>query len=108
MTSELTHIPEDADELMPPSATPLAPDRLLCELVKALVDKPASVRVEVTQAEGGAAMFIIHAAAEDRGKVIGKQGVTITSLRTLFARIAAVASSRVFIELADSKAQGTQ
>lgn len=85
------------------STSVLAPDALLCELVKALVDLPDAVRVEHASVDGGAMMFVVHTAQEDRGKVIGKQGVTITSLRTLFGRISAVAGTRVFIELADSK-----
>jgi hypothetical protein len=105
VNSDLTTLPADFE--VNPLSGPLAPEILLRELVKALVDEPSAVRVEIAQADGGAAMYMVHTAAQDRGKVIGKQGVTITSLRTLFGRIAAVAGSRVFIELADSK-QGQQ
>jgi len=105
VNSDLTTLPSDFE--VTPMSVPLAPEVLLRELVKALVDEPGAVRIEVAQADGGASMFMVHTAAQDRGKVIGKQGVTITSLRTLFGRIAAVAGSRVFIELADSK-QGQQ
>jgi predicted RNA-binding protein YlqC (UPF0109 family) len=91
----------------PPEFLPRPTETLLCDLVKALVDEPDTVRVEVVKSEGGDAMFVVHVAVHDRGKVIGKQGVTITSLRTLFSRMVTVAGARVFIELADSK-QGAQ
>lgn len=88
-------------------AVPLAPPDLLKEVVKALVDKPGSVRVVQTAAEGSDQMLYIHVAPDDRGKVIGKQGATITALRTLFARVAASLGigSRLYIEVADSKTQ---
>lgn len=90
------------------SADPtLPPERLLHEMVKALVDAPGTVRIEQTIAEGNARMLLIHVAPEDRGKVIGKQGATITALRTLFGRVAASLGSgdRLVIEVADSKAR---
>lgn len=88
---------------------PLAPPALLKEVVKALVDRPGDVRVSQTIAEGSTQdqLLYIHVAPDDRGKVIGKQGATIMALRTLFGRVAASLGlgSRLYIEVADSKAQ---
>lgn len=96
------------EELAPGEGT-LAPVQLLKEMVKALVDSPALVRVVSSATEGSTTdcLLLIHVAPDDRGKVIGKQGATITALRTLFGRIAAStgAGSRLFIEVADSKGQ---
>ena len=89
--------------------TALPPAELLREMVKALVDQPSAVRIVQSAAEGSASdsLLLIHVAPDDRGKVIGKQGATITALRTLFGRIAASLGigSRLFIEVADSKGQ---
>lgn len=83
---------------------PLAPETLLHEMVKALVDAPGNVRVErLAAANTSDTMLYIHVAPDDRGKVIGKQGATITALRTLFQRVAASQGARLNIEVADSK-----
>lgn len=91
---------------MPPVADVLPPESLLRELVKALVDAPGDVRIERVGTENASdSLMFIHVAPDDRGKVIGKQGATITALRTLFQRV--VASQRtgghLSIEVADSK-----
>lgn len=87
-------------------AAALPPETLLHELVKALVDAPADVRIERLAAENNYdALLFIHVAPDDRGKVIGKQGATITALRTLFQRVVASQGSggRIEIEVANSK-----
>lgn len=105
MTQELSPSGEAA---LPPEVA-LPPAELLREMVKALVDQPGAVRIVQSAAEGSASdsLLLIHVAPDDRGKVIGKQGATITALRTLFGRIAASLGigSRLFIEVADSKGQ---
>ncbi len=55
---------------------------LIEHMAKSLVDKPEDVSVEVTEDEGGTA-FKLHVGAEDLGRVIGKQGRTARSLRTI-------------------------
>lgn len=95
---------------MAPSISPAAlpPETLLQELVKALVDAPGDVRIERSSTETtNDSLLLIHVAPNDRGKVIGKQGATITALRTLFGRVAASLGSggRLSIEVADSKAR---
>ena len=75
-------------------------------IAKALVDNPDQVQVRAVDGEQVTVLELrVHAA--DLGKVIGKQGATITALRTLFGRIAASLGigSRLFIEVADSKGQ---
>ena len=55
---------------------------LVAEIARALVDKPESVVVEsVAQAE--ATVLRLRVAQSDVGKVIGKQGRTARSLRTI-------------------------
>ncbi len=51
-------------------------------VVKALVDIPDSVRVSAVRGEQ-TTVIELHVAKEDLGKVIGKQGRTAQSLRTI-------------------------
>ena len=51
-------------------------------VVKSLVDMPDQVRVNAIRGEQ-TTVIELHVAKEDLGKVIGKQGRTATSLRTL-------------------------
>jgi predicted RNA-binding protein YlqC (UPF0109 family) len=61
-------------------------ENLLVELieyvVKALVDAPEKVKVSAVHGEQ-TTVIELHVAKEDLGKVIGKQGRTAQSLRTL-------------------------
>ena len=60
---------------------------LLISLVQEIVDNPADVDVQETDGEFGK-VYEIALHKEDVGKVIGKKGRTISSLRTLFKGIA--------------------
>ena len=57
---------------------------LVTEIARALVDTPESVSVEAIR-EGDATVLRLRVAASDIGKVIGKQGRTARSLRTILA-----------------------
>ena len=62
--------------------TPTANVRALVEeVVKMIVDHPEEVAVEETAGERGGAALNLRVAQTDVGKVIGKQGRTIRSLR---------------------------
>jgi predicted RNA-binding protein YlqC (UPF0109 family) len=57
---------------------------LILEIARALVDSPENVSVEVIgEAEG--TILRLHVAQSDVGKVIGKQGRTARSLRTILS-----------------------
>ena len=63
-----------------------APDMqaLMTEIAQALVDTPEAVRVEaIKQTESR--ILRLHVAPSDIGKVIGKQGRTARSLRTILS-----------------------
>ena len=51
-------------------------------LVKRLTDKPSSVTVDLKEGESSLT-FEARAAKEDRGKIIGKKGKTISALRVI-------------------------
>lgn len=55
---------------------------LVSEIARALVDETDAVRVEVLS-DNDATVLRLHVAPSDIGKVIGKQGRTARSLRTI-------------------------
>jgi uncharacterized protein len=57
---------------------------LVAELARALVDKPEEVSVETIQ-DGDGTLLRLHVAQSDVGKVIGKQGRTARSIRTVLS-----------------------
>ena len=57
---------------------------LVTEIAHALVDDPASVLVEAI-ADGEATVIRLRVAQSDVGKVIGKQGRTARSMRTILS-----------------------
>jgi predicted RNA-binding protein YlqC (UPF0109 family) len=71
----------------------------LLELVaKALVDKPEEV--EVTEIEGEQTTVLeLKVAREDLGKVIGKQGRTARSIRTILASAGMKLRKRIVFEI---------
>jgi predicted RNA-binding protein YlqC (UPF0109 family) len=68
-----------------PAANDQATDRmqqLILEIVQALVDQPEGVSVELIE-DSDATILQVRVAPQDIGKVIGKQGRTARSLRTI-------------------------
>ena len=55
---------------------------LVLDIARALVDEPESVTVE-TIADGDATVIRLRVSQKDVGKIIGKQGRTARSLRTI-------------------------
>ena len=67
-------------------------------LIKNLVDQPEAVEVQVIDGQQG--MIIeVKVSPEDIAKVVGKQGRTIKSLRTLVMIVGARFGRRVRLEL---------
>jgi predicted RNA-binding protein YlqC (UPF0109 family) len=59
---------------------------LIEEIAKALVDEPSQVSVQVVDdTEGEGTLLELRVAPNDVGKVIGKQGRTARSMRTLLS-----------------------
>ena len=73
---------------------------LLAYLARELVDDPAAVRVE-TEERDGALVLVLHVAADDIGKVIGRQGRIARALRTLVRASGARDDRRIVLEIAD-------
>lgn len=75
---------------------------LLADLICKLVDHPNAVSVQERRNRDESHM-LIRVAPRDRGKIIGKGGTTVQSLRVLFGRIAAADGRKIFIQLADDR-----
>jgi predicted RNA-binding protein YlqC (UPF0109 family) len=73
---------------------------LLAYLARELVDDPDAVRVDAEERDG-ALVLVLHVAADDVGKVIGRQGRIARALRTLVRAGAARDGRRVMVEIAD-------
>jgi len=69
-------------------------------LARELVDRPDAVRVEPVE-EPDALVLRLHVAADDRGKVIGRQGRIARALRTLLRATAGRGDRRVVLEIVE-------
>ncbi len=67
-------------------------------LIKNLVDQPDSVDVQVFDGQQGTVVEI-RVSSDDVAKVVGKQGRTIKSLRTIAMTVGARFGRRVRVEL---------
>jgi predicted RNA-binding protein YlqC (UPF0109 family) len=74
---------------------------LLIEITRALVDDTEAVRIElITSPE--AVVLRLHVAASDIGKVIGKQGRTARSLRTILGAASMKLQRRFSLDIVDA------
>ncbi len=73
---------------------------LIERIARALVDKPEEVMVSAI--EGNQATVLeLKVAKEDLGKIIGKQGRTARSLRTIIGAASAKERRRVVLEIVE-------
>ncbi len=73
---------------------------LLERLARGLVDDTASVSVQEVENEDGIELEL-RVAPDDLGKVIGRQGRTARSLRTILAAAGAKRGRRVVVEIVE-------
>ena len=81
-----------------PQASPLV--SVVEVIVKALVDHPDAVRVTQT-ARRGMTIVELSTAPGDMGKIIGRQGRTVTALRTLVSVTAERLGTRAQLDIRD-------
>lgn len=67
-------------------------------VIKALVDSPDQVKVDRTVDEMGV-LLTLEVAASDMGKIIGRQGNTAKSIRTLLRVVGMKNNSRVNLKI---------
>jgi uncharacterized protein len=68
------------------------------EIARALVDAPDTVEVRETKGEHSSA-YELKVASEDIGKVIGKQGRTARSIRTLLSAVGVKVNRRFSLDI---------
>lgn len=71
-------------------------------LAKSLVNDPAAVEVIETVGEDGSVLQL-KVAKEDLGRIIGKQGRTAKSIRTLLNAAAIISNRKVALEIFEEK-----
>jgi predicted RNA-binding protein YlqC (UPF0109 family) len=69
-------------------------------LAKSLVTNPDAVEVKETQTDD-ASVFELKVAKEDLGRIIGKQGRTAKSIRTLLNAAASRGNRKVVLEIVE-------
>jgi predicted RNA-binding protein YlqC (UPF0109 family) len=80
---------------------PLEISDLLTEVIRALVDHPQHVKVAEHGEGTNSSLLLITTEPSDVGKVLGKKGSTMHTIRDLFTKIAAVEGRRAVIEIVD-------
>jgi predicted RNA-binding protein YlqC (UPF0109 family) len=78
---------------------------LMTEITRALVDDAAAVRVEVLT-DQEATVLRLHVAPGDIGKVIGKQGRTARSLRTILGAASMKLQHRFGLDIVEGGDRG--
>lgn len=74
---------------------------LVLYIVKALVDDPGQADVTETAAGASSLAVEIRVAADDRGKIIGRDGRIIKAIRALAAASAEKSGTRVSVEIVE-------
>jgi len=67
-------------------------------LLTNIVDQPKAITIEAQEGERGK-IYLVDVAEEDRGKIIGKEGRVIQSLRSLVNIKAQKEGQQAFLEL---------
>lgn len=73
-------------------------------IIASIVDKPDDVLID-EQDDNGSISFTITVAPDDMGKVIGKEGKVIRSIRNVMKIKAMKQNKRINIQLADTPQQ---
>ncbi len=77
-------------------------EELLLTIARGLVDNPAAVTVTQDEPqEDGTVTFHLRVAAEDMGRVIGKQGRIAKAMRTVMRAAASRRDIKVAVEIDD-------
>jgi uncharacterized protein len=76
-------------------------EKFISFIVKHLVDNPDAVHVEHLEKESGRHLYRLNVGEGDLGQVIGKEGKTAKSIRTLVIAAAARKGVRAGFEIID-------
>ena|SRR5579859_478117 len=83
----------------------VAVEELVREIARALVDEPAAVEVESVGREENTVLKL-RVAPQDVGKVIGKQGRTARSVRTILGAVSMKLHHRYTLDILEEDEQG--
>ena len=83
----------------------LAVDELVREIARALVDAPDAVQVESDSREENTVLRL-KVAPQDVGKVIGKQGRTARSMRTILSAVSMKLHHRYTLDILEEDEAG--
>ncbi len=90
-----------------PDATIKSMTILVTEIARALVDSPEQVSVETIR-EGEGTVLRLRVASSDIGKVIGKQGRTARSLRTILTAASMKMKHRFSLDILEEQNPSAQ
>ena len=71
---------------------------LLMYVIGSLVENPQAVKIGVNE-DGDVVRFKLTLASSDRGKVIGKEGRVVKSIRTVLQTAAARQNKKVYLDI---------
>jgi len=71
---------------------------VLVYLINSLVDEPAAAKLSTSE-DGNVVRFKLSVSPSDRGKIIGKEGRVVKSIRTLLQLKAAKDNKKVFLDI---------
>ena len=72
-------------------------------IIKSLVDDPTAVKLDVTEEEEGKVNVTVQVADRDMGRVIGKEGATVSAIRTILKNCNSKDGKRYFIQIGDKR-----
>jgi predicted RNA-binding protein YlqC (UPF0109 family) len=75
-------------------------------IVKSLVEDESAVKLTVTE-DGENVTVTVNDSERDMGRVIGKQGATVTAIRTILKNCNSKDGKRYFIQIGDRKEGGS-
>ncbi|MFZ4584872.1 MAG: KH domain-containing protein [Acidimicrobiia bacterium] len=70
-------------------------------IVKSLVDEPDLVDIDVSERGNGRVLIMIHAGPDDMGRLIGRRGRVIQSIRRVAVAAGATEGVKVEVDTAD-------
>lgn len=72
---------------------------VLEQMVKAVVDRPEHVDVNLVEGEGTRVVFEVYVIKSDRGKVIGKRGILADAMREWLKAACGARGKRPILEI---------
>ena len=76
-------------------------EQLVAYLARSLVDRPDAVKVDSYEEDDGSIVYELSVADEDVGKIIGRGGRTVNSLRCVLRACAVKQGRRLLLDVVD-------